>query len=63
MAASTQNQALAALLFVYEHVLERPLDRVVRSCAGPQAEAATGGADGMGDMESIQVWEHTFVKF
>ena len=26
--ASTQNQALAAVLFLYEHVLERPLDRV-----------------------------------
>ncbi len=28
VAASTQNQALAALLFLYEHVLERPLDRI-----------------------------------
>jgi integron integrase len=28
VAASTQNQALAALLFLYEHVLEEPLDRV-----------------------------------
>lgn len=28
VAASTQNQALAALLFLYEHVLESPLDRV-----------------------------------
>jgi integron integrase len=28
VAASTQNQALAAVLFLYEHVLERPLDRV-----------------------------------
>ena len=28
MAASTQNQALAALLFLYEHVLEKPLDRI-----------------------------------
>lgn len=28
VAASTQNQALAALLFLYEHVLGRPLDRV-----------------------------------
>ena len=28
VAASTQNQALAALLFLYEHVLERPLDRL-----------------------------------
>ncbi|MEX2555882.1 MAG: integron integrase [Actinomycetota bacterium] len=28
VAAATQNQALAALLFFYEHVLERPLDRV-----------------------------------
>jgi integrase len=27
-AASTQNQALAALLFLYEHVLEQPLDRM-----------------------------------
>jgi integron integrase len=28
VAASTQNQALAALLFLYEHVLNRPLDRL-----------------------------------
>jgi len=28
VAASTQNQALAALLFLYQHVLERPLDRI-----------------------------------
>jgi integron integrase len=28
VSASTQNQALAALLFLYEHVLDRPLDRV-----------------------------------
>jgi len=27
VAASTQNQALAALLFLYEHVLEQPLNR------------------------------------
>ncbi|MGH7463444.1 MAG: integron integrase, partial [Longimicrobiales bacterium] len=28
VAASTQNQALAALLFLYEHVLQQPLDRI-----------------------------------
>lgn len=28
VAASTQNQALAALLFLYAHVLEQPLDRI-----------------------------------
>jgi integron integrase len=28
VAASTQNQALASLLFLYERVLERPLDRI-----------------------------------
>ena len=28
VAASTQNQALCALLFLYEHVLDRPLDRL-----------------------------------
>jgi integron integrase len=28
VAASTQNQALAALLFLYQHVLARPLDRI-----------------------------------
>ena len=28
VAASTQNQALAAVLFLYEQVLERPLDRI-----------------------------------
>src|SRR5262245_51723644 len=35
VAASTQNQALSALLFLYEHVLGRPLDRVegvIRAC-------------------------------
>ncbi len=28
VAASTQNQALAAVLFLYEHVLQEPLDRI-----------------------------------
>jgi site-specific recombinase XerD len=28
VAASTQNQALAAVLVLYEHVLEQPLDRI-----------------------------------
>lgn len=28
VAASTQNRALAAVLFLYEHVLEQPLDRI-----------------------------------
>jgi integrase len=28
LAASTQNQASSALLFLYEHVLERPPDRI-----------------------------------
>lgn len=28
VAASTQNQALSAILFLYEHVLKQPLDRV-----------------------------------
>src|SRR5205085_3735384 len=28
VAASTQNQALCALLFLYEHVLDQPLDRI-----------------------------------
>ncbi len=28
VAASTQNQALAAILFLYEHVLAQPLDRI-----------------------------------
>lgn len=28
VAASTQNQALCAILFLYEHVLEQPLDRI-----------------------------------
>ena len=28
VAASTQNQALSAILFLYEHVLEQPLDRI-----------------------------------
>jgi hypothetical protein len=30
VSASTQNQALAAVLFLCEQVLERPLDRVAR---------------------------------
>jgi integrase len=30
VAASTQNQALAALLFLYDRVLGRPLDRIER---------------------------------
>ena len=28
VAASTQNQALSAILFLYEHVLGQPLDRI-----------------------------------
>jgi hypothetical protein len=28
VSASTQNQALSAILFLYEHVLEQPLDRI-----------------------------------
>jgi integron integrase len=28
VAASTQNQALSAILFLYQHVLEQPLDRI-----------------------------------
>lgn len=28
VAASTQNQALCALLFMYEHILERPLEKM-----------------------------------
>lgn len=28
VAASTQNQALSAILFLYEHVLQKPLDRI-----------------------------------
>jgi site-specific recombinase XerD len=28
VAASTQNQALAAILFLYQHVLQQPLDRI-----------------------------------
>jgi len=28
VAASTQNQALSAILFLYEHVLQQPLDRL-----------------------------------
>jgi len=29
VAASTQNQALCAILYLYEHVLEQPLDRIM----------------------------------
>jgi site-specific recombinase XerD len=28
VSASTQNQALSAILFLYEHVLKQPLDRI-----------------------------------
>lgn len=29
VAASTQNQALCALLFMYEHILDRPLEKLI----------------------------------
>ena len=29
VAASTQNQALCAILFLYSHVLERPLEKMI----------------------------------
>lgn len=42
VAASTQNQALSAPLFLYDEVLGRPLDRVDGVIRGPQAEAVAG---------------------
>lgn len=45
VAASTQNQALAAVLFLYEHVLERPLNRiegVVRAVGAAGLSGLTG---------------------
>ncbi len=43
VAASTQNQAMAALLFLYQHVLDKPLGSD-RRAAGEAAEAAAGRA-------------------
>jgi hypothetical protein len=40
VAASTQNQALAAILFLYQAVLEKDLDRYRWGRACQEAEAA-----------------------
>lgn len=44
VAASTQNQALAALLFLYKMVLEAPLEGVGDAMVGQAARAAAGRA-------------------
>jgi hypothetical protein len=41
VAASTQNQVLAAVLFVYEHVPEQPLDRIEAVAQAPDAPLQT----------------------
>jgi len=45
VSASTQNQALNALVFLFRHVLERPLDEMAFSRA---AAAAAAGGTGQG---------------
>ncbi len=45
VAPSTQTQALCALLFLYEHVLERPLGRAATLVVGAPAGPAAGGVD------------------
>ncbi|MEE8200097.1 MAG: hypothetical protein V3R29_02925, partial [Candidatus Acidoferrales bacterium] len=47
--ASGYEQHLTLWLTFLGGVLAARYGRIVRSCAGPQAEAGTGGADGMGD--------------
>ena len=68
VAASTQNQALAAVLFLYEHVLERPLNRiqgVVRArrpkrlpvvLTREEVEAVLGELDGEARLVSILLY-------
>jgi len=46
--ASTQNQALAALLFLYERVLERPLDRIEGVVRARKPKRLPVGADARG---------------
>jgi site-specific recombinase XerD len=43
VAASTQNQALSAILFLYQAVLEKELDRLDGACQ--EAGAFTGGTE------------------
>jgi hypothetical protein len=42
VAASTQNQALSAILFLYKVVLDRPLERVRGCLAGQEAPTTAG---------------------
>ena len=49
VAASTQNQALNALLFLYRHVLDRGLEFVDGFEPGAPGAAGAGGADQGGD--------------
>jgi site-specific recombinase XerD len=42
VAASTQNQALAALLFLYEHVLRRPLEEAAEFVRAKRPERLPG---------------------
>ena len=48
VAASTQNQALAALLFLYEHVLEQPLNRIEGVVRERRPKRLTGALAGAG---------------
>ncbi len=45
VAASTQNQALSAILFPYEQVLQQPLDRI-EGVVRPRPPRAPGRVDG-----------------
>ena len=45
VATPTHNRALAVVRFLYERVLERPLDPRRGSRAGPKAEATAGRVD------------------
>jgi site-specific recombinase XerD len=43
--AATQQQALSAILFLYRHVLDRPLEALGPSAEGAGADHVAGGTD------------------
>jgi len=51
VAASTQNQALSALLFLYREVLKQELDRPIDANSRQTAEAVTHRPDQRGDAQ------------